>query len=397
MKKKIYISIFELKDIGGISTSAYNFINTIHPYFDIDICVLTNYITPRYHIPEDVNVLPAPRIINDLFSDISRLRGLGIADRLYSVIGRSIKKIIGHEKTLRYVIKTCKNNKEYDAALAFWDVGFTAEGKMYGGWDYFNVLKNINAKKKLAWVHNDATKMGITHSIAKQLYANFDGIINVSYDCKRIFDNIIPEYTYKSYVIYNCYSIDEIKAKMNEENPFDNNGKLHFVTVCRMNEHQKRVSRIVDVCKRLKCEGYDNFDWTVVGDGADKATYESTSQANGTTDILHFVGLKSNPYPYMKHADAFILSSLYEGFGMTIREAQITGTPTFSTRFGAAEEAIEVGKQGEICDNSTEGLYAMLKGIFDKPDVLISYRKHLQDNPITNSTAFNQFKNILNK
>ena len=396
MRKKIFISAFEIKDIGGISTSVYNFIRTIAPYYDIDLCVLTNFITNRYRFPDNVRIFPFSSLFEDVYGDKKRIK-TSLFGKIRLTALRTVRKMYGYERMLPLVMKSTRFEDEYDVGIAFWNDLYNAKGVMKMGGDYFNIIHNVRAKQKIAWVHNDAKQLGFTQDICKRIFKDFDAIVNVSYDCKSGFDKMIPEYEHKSYVVYNCYSIDEIKTKMNEENPFENNGKLHFVTVCRMNEQQKRVSRIVEACKRLKCEGYNNFDWTVVGDGADKATYESKSQANGTTDILHFVGLKTNPYPYMKQADAFILSSLYEGFGMTIREAQITGTPTFSTRFGAAEEAIEVGKQGEICDNSTEGLYSMVKRILDEPSQLGLYRQYIKDHPVTNDISKKQFESIINK
>lgn len=396
MKNKIFISAFEIKDIGGISTSVYNFIRTIAPYFDIDLCVLSNYITPRYKFPKNVRIIPFSPLFDDCYGDKKRIKKTTIIGKIKFILLRLVRKVYGYEKTLPLVMNSARFDNEYDVAIAFWNDVYDDKGVMRMGGDYYNIINNVRAKKKIAWVHNDAKQLGFTHDICKRVFKKFDAIVNVSYDCKKGFDDLIPEYEHKSHVVYNCYSIDEIKSKMTETNPYENNGKLHFVTVCRLEEQQKRVSRIVEVCNRLKSEGYNNFDWTIVGEGGDKDTYEASSLENGTTDVLHFVGLRSNPYPYMKYADAFILSSLYEGFGMTIREAQITGTPTFSTRFGAAEEAIEVGKQGDICDNSTEGIYEMIKSILDNPIILKKYKNYVLDHPTTNMRSLNQFFDIIN-
>lgn len=394
-KKKILVSIFDIENTGGVSTSMMNFLNTFAETYDITLCVLSNSISEIYKIPKSIKFDRMPSIFYYVFGNKRTFISLKSMQRVFVWPLRIARKIFGYERMMHWVIKSFPKYENYDAAIAFSNDIYNADGTLIRGGDYEFIRKRVKAKTKIAWIHNDAKQLGFTQDICKRIFKDFDAIVNVSYDCKRDFDKMIPEYEHKSYVVYNCYNTDEIKIKMIEENPFENNGKLHFVTVCRMNEQQKRVSRIVEVCKRLKCEEYNNFDWTVVGDGADKATYESKSQANGTSDILHFVGLKSNPYPYMKHADAFILSSLYEGFGMVIREAQITGTPTFSTRFGAAEEAIEVGKQGEICDNSTEGLYKMVKSVLDNPVKLQTYRNHLAENPISNDQSIRQFNNII--
>lgn len=44
-----------------------------------------------------------------------------------------------------------------------------------------------------------------------------------------------------------------------------------------------------------------------------------------------FTGFKKNPYPYIKYADLFVLSSDYEGLSMSLLEAITLGTPVIST------------------------------------------------------------------
>lgn len=395
MKKRIFISSFEIKDIGGISTSVYNFIKTFAPYYDIDLCVLTNHIAPRYIFPDNVTIVPFKPLFEEVYGARERIYRKTILGKVRCLSWRIFRKIYGYERTLPIVMKDSKIDKKYDIAIAFWNDLYDSNGFMRQGGDYYEILNNVQATLKIAWVHNDANQLGFTNLICKRMFKDFDAIVNVSYDCKSVFDQIIPEYKEKSFVVYNCYDINEIKAKANFDNPFEDNGKIHFVTVCRMNEQQKRISRIVEVCNRLKQQRYNTFDWTIVGDGDDRLTYEKISKKNGTTDILHFVGLKVNPYPYMKYADAFILSSLYEGLPMTIRETQITGTPTFSTQFGAAEEAIIKGAQGDICENTVDGLYTMIKDILNNPRVLKTYRDYLSNNPITNDISLKQFEDII--
>ena len=62
-----------------------------------------------------------------------------------------------------------------------------------------------------------------------------------------------------------------------------------------------------------------------------------------------------------------------------------------------SEEAIEIGKQGEICYNSTEGLYSMVKRLLDEPSKLSLYRQYIKDNPVTNDISKKQFESIINK
>ena len=49
------------------------------------------------------------------------------------------------------------------------------------------------------------------------------------------------------------------------------------------------------------------------------------------TDQVVLAGFQTNPFPWIKHARLFVLSSDYEGFGNVLIEAMVLGTPALST------------------------------------------------------------------
>ena len=49
------------------------------------------------------------------------------------------------------------------------------------------------------------------------------------------------------------------------------------------------------------------------------------------TDQVILAGFQINPFPWIKHARLFVLSSDYEGFGNVLIEAMALGTPALST------------------------------------------------------------------
>ena len=64
-------------------------------------------------------------------------------------------------------------------------------------------------------------------------------------------------------------------------------------------------------------------------------------------DRVLLAGDKANPYPFMKAADVYVSSSIYEGFSNSLLEALALGLPVVSTNhdFGA-DEIIEDNKSG---------------------------------------------------
>ncbi len=393
-KKKVFISLQKIIDIGGISTSILNLLNEIHGEYDITLCTTENYISPHVKIPADVHILKGSSIIGDSVNYRTLLSGQNVVRKAWRMFVRLMRRRLGMRFVIDCGLKQISiPDVTYDAAIAFSNDIYSG-GKISEGGDYDLIIRKVKAKRKVAWMHNDLQKEGYDHEISLKAFCDFDAVVNVSIDNKALFDSVVPEYKEKSFVVYNTYNISQIVAKAQEKNPYEQDGKLHLVTVARIDIRQKRIDRIVETCKKLKTENLDNFTWTIVGDGMERNSLEALSNKYGLTDILKFVGLKRNPYPYMYYADAFVLSSLYEGLPMTIMEAKILHCPILTTNFGSAIEAVKDGLEGRICNNSTEGVYKMVKNVLHHPEELKSHRNYLHDHPITNDVAITQFKAV---
>ena len=69
----------------------------------------------------------------------------------------------------------------------------------------------------------------------------------------------------------------------------------------------------------------------VVGEGEDEPALRQTACKAGIAHAVAFVGYQANPLPWIRHADALVLSSRYEGLGNVIVEALACGTPVIAT------------------------------------------------------------------
>jgi glycosyltransferase involved in cell wall biosynthesis len=70
---------------------------------------------------------------------------------------------------------------------------------------------------------------------------------------------------------------------------------------------------------------------TLLGEGPLRAALEQLAKHRGVADRVRFVGFQKNPYPFFVQADAFVLSSRYEGFPNVVLEALACGTPVIAT------------------------------------------------------------------
>jgi glycosyltransferase involved in cell wall biosynthesis len=92
-----------------------------------------------------------------------------------------------------------------------------------------------------------------------------------------------------------------------------------------------------------------NVRLLILGDGPERDRLTRLSESLGLADCVRFLGFVSNPYPYMRRASAFVLSSAWEGFGMVLVEALACGTPIVSTDCDAGPaEILANGKFGRL-------------------------------------------------
>lgn len=232
---------------------------------------------------------------------------------------------------------------------------------------------------KLAWVHNDfQTCKGISNNFkslqdAKKAYVKFDKVICVSKQAQNSFVEVIG-CAEKTITIYNLLPAEEILEKAAE--PLElHKQKTTICSVGRLVE-QKSYDRLLNAVERLNADGLD-FDLWLIGDGGERESLQKTANGKELKNV-HFLGQQSNPYKYMKQADLYVCSSLYEGFNLTVAEAMILGVPVLSTECTGPCEILDNGKFGMIVKNNEEGLYQGLKTLLTDKDKLANYQEKVK-------------------
>jgi glycosyltransferase involved in cell wall biosynthesis len=102
----------------------------------------------------------------------------------------------------------------------------------------------------------------------------------------------------------------------------------------------------------------------ILGEGEDRAMLKALAAQLGIEDDLRMPGHVSNPFKYMAAADAFVLSSLWEGPGHVVIEALATGTPIVATDCPTGpSETLLGGQLGTLVPVGDPA--AMARGILD--------------------------------
>lgn len=139
-------------------------------------------------------------------------------------------------------------------------------------------------------------------------------------------------------VIYNPFDVTEIRRLASAPCPLA--GTDYLVHVGRF-DAQKRHDRLLGAFARSTYAGR----LVLVGTGteAERGRIQEWIAASGLETRIELVGFQSNPYPFIRHARALVLSSDYEGFGSVLVEALICGTSAVSTRCPSGPKEILTG------------------------------------------------------
>lgn len=325
--KKLLVFGYTMQ-MGGAEKVLSDTLNYLKNYCEIDLYLLNPVGSLMNKLPEEVKVYKLKKNIIDyiLFRFVPLYRKM------------AINKIA--------------NKKDYYAAFGY------MEGRS-GTW-VSDIKKPI---KKYGWIHTDVYKfdIGISDKEAKKTYSNLDKIICVSKDSKKSFCEKYNISTDKVDVIYNYINEEEIIEKSNEEK-IDNN-VFTFVNVGSLRK-PKRQDRLIYASKYLKDLGYE-FKIQIIGTGEDEQKLKDLIKKLDVEDKVEMLGLKINPYPYVKSADFFVLSSEVEGYPIVLKEALLLKTKVVATDITGPREVLQNGKYGVIISNDDDSLKYKMKEILD--------------------------------
>lgn len=130
----------------------------------------------------------------------------------------------------------------------------------------------------------------------------------------NVINNAIDAYAYKFK--------SDIRSKMRDTLGINNRYVVGYVG--RLYDGQKNLFRLLDIFEEIKRKN-ENAILLIVGDGADHARLASYAMEKGISESVFFTGNRNDVNELMMAMDTFVMTSLYEGLGLVVIEAQATG------------------------------------------------------------------------
>ena len=127
-------------------------------------------------------------------------------------------------------------------------------------------------------------------------------------------------------ILPNPIDIEKIRGTINEPCRTKGDGN-RFISAGRLT-HQKGYDRLLEWFAAL---GDPSAHLTILGDGAEKSKLEEKSKSLGINGQVDFRGFMEQPWPLFAGADAYLLSSRWEGMPNGALEALACGSPVIAT------------------------------------------------------------------
>ena len=377
-KKKILIRIGSLRH-GGAEKVLATFLKKL-PDDKYEIDLLLNLYSGKYlsEIPDWINVIYLNK--GEMITT-NRLQDIPV--KAFRVMYQFVLK-----KFPKLLYATILKNKKYDIEFA----------AIHGFRDEIlnSPLKN---SKKIVWIHNDLRKTHFHNYTDEEIrkFFGFDKILVISEQIKADFENLAQNEDEKSRIvrIYNPLDTNEILNKANVNWESTQNPAPVFISVGTVFP-QKGFDRLLKVHQRLLHEGFPHLV-KIVGDGYDFENIKNLISELQITETVEMTGFTDNPYPAVKNADFYILSSRYEGFPTVLFEAVTLKKNIIATEVSGVREILENGKLGLIVENSEEGIYEGMKKALTHPESFDVYGETLKtySMPFTLENSVNSIVQII--
>lgn len=350
MKKKILFLINTLRD-GGAEKILVDIVNHLDPNkYDIEVRLI--YTRGVYLDRLNSNVK---------LSFITGKPGTFRAKQVSRLLPRLSSELL-HHLFIR---------EKYDIEVAFLE-----------GYATKIVAGAPKGTKRLAWVHCDVTKTEWINGVYKtdtgfsKCYQKIDETICVSESVKKAFIERFGEVT-KLTVKYNPVDDRTIRELSCEEIPLKpKKNVVTLISIGRMTLPKKFIRLLTAVNNLLK-QGYRIELW-MLGEGEERNKLETFVQEQEIQEAVAFLGYVKNPFPYIRQADLYVCSSIYEGFSTAATEALVLGIPVLTTDVSGMREMLGDSEYGLITENDDIAFENGLKKLLDSTKLFEHYRRMAQ-------------------
>ena len=298
--KKIFIFSHAL-EIGGAEKALLGLLETIDTTnYQVDLFLMRHHGELLRYIPKEINLLPESKQYSCLaipIADVIKKGQIRVAlGRLKGkrAAAKQVKKLdagdndIGLEYSHKFTAKYMPiiSRKEYDIAISFLT-------------PHYFVAEKVNAKKKIAWIHTDYSKVQTDIDSQLKMWEPYDYIASISNQAAEEFKKVFSPLADKVFTMENIIPMEYLNKlvdafSVKKEMPED--GSVKLLSVGRFC-FAKNFDSIPEICSMLIDKGI-NVRWYLIGFGSDEQLIRNRIAEFNMEDHVIVLGKRENPYPY---------------------------------------------------------------------------------------------------
>lgn len=348
MKKVLFVEISLNPNLGGIERVTYTVSKGLEEQGVQCYYVYSNYDFEEIPIERKlkINYADSSDVFNRRLNDFISLNNIDIVinQDLYSK--KILKFYNSYKKLLGFKLVNC-----FHLSPDFYE---------------YQKINGIKFKTKVWFYKHIIRENWFVHE-RKQMYKLCDKFVLLS-------DSFIPDFA-KRYKLKDPSRLVAISNPLpfTEEASVDLSKKEKIaLIVSRFFEIQKNLKASLRIWKAVQEEGFRDWKLEIVGYGEDEEMLKEYAKEIGLTNY-EFMGQSDDVASYYRKASIFMMTSNYEGFGMTILEAQYFGcVPIVMDNFSVVHDLIDNGINGFLSKNENCFIIDLKKILKDDLSVFAS-------------------------
>lgn len=164
-------------------------------------------------------------------------------------------------------------------------------------------------------------------------------------------------------VIYYGYEPSLRGPKTSKKNYVTKDKYFHIGTISRLTP-QKNIPLLIKLTQALVAKGYF-IRVSIVGDGSGKSDLIRLINVAKLEKNIHFLGKVRNVESFLNNLDLFVLTSIYEGFGLVLLEAMDAKVPIIAANNSSIPEVLGKEHPGLFTSGSLESLVEKAQQLMD--------------------------------
>lgn len=374
MKKILFV--IDSLTAAGAEKSLVTFLSVLdRNRFDIDLQLFAYGGEFERYIPSGVTILPPLDYMKFAQKNI-----------LYQFLSFDFRKINSRLKYSISLIGRKLNHK--DRARLFWNHVSNCIPKSSVKYDIavayaqniptLYVVDKISAHIKFAWINVKYIPEGVNFFFYKEYYKRINHIVMVSDSAYNEFLDVYPDFKNKMTIIKDMLDASFIEKLSLERQELEYSKDVPaLLTAARLDKAQKGYDITLEACRILK-ERNIKFKWYALGRGDFRPEMEKYVVEHHLDDSFVFLGVTSNPYPYIKNCTIYVQTSRHEGYGLSIAEARILNRPVVTTEFDAVWAQMVQGENGLVVPQDSDAVADAIERLLNDKhlyDHIVSYQK----------------------